>query len=147
MKRRGFTLIELGIVISIMAILLVSTTDLIVQLYREHDHVAQLAQLKTSTTGAAHKAMQKLDAGPFTFDTDNKGLKFASGDSLRWKGKELIYTGASGERSIWADGVLHFSAYKRGPTTTLTFELETPRTDRGAQPYRATFDYPRRDGS
>lgn len=117
MTRRGFTLIEVLIVLSLMGIMLVVFGEVFMAEYRLFHTVASLTDLRTEAEGAVHRVLRH---GRGTIDADNRGIHFADGTQVLWKGTALLLNG----RPLTTHPVTTFAAVRRGKDLEVLVGLE-----------------------
>lgn len=115
--RRGFTLIEVCIVLSMVGFLSIIFLDLCLAEYRLFHKVAALTELRSEAEGTAYRVLRR---GRGTIDPDNRGVRFADGSHVRWSAQRLLLDG----RPLTRDRVVLFAAVRRAGALELTVELE-----------------------
>ncbi|MBT9586146.1 prepilin-type N-terminal cleavage/methylation domain-containing protein [bacterium] len=136
MKRRGFTFVELSIVLFLYGILASVLVVSFVSLLRIY-HSAQIqADLKLETQRAAARIFHMAASGRCRIEADQSGLTFANGVQLRRRGSELWL----GKARLLARPVRDFLALRQGQQLTLVFELNAPVRYQGP-PRPCRFEY------
>ncbi len=128
MTRRGFTLIEVLIVMSILGFMAVIFGELFMSEYRLFHTVASLTELRTEAEGAAARVLRH---GRGTIDADNRGVHFADGTVVRWTSQGLLLNG----RPLTTHKVTMFAAVRHGKALEVVVALESGKTR-----YRAVLE-------
>ena len=134
--RRGFTLVEVAIVLALTTVLLAPFLDLVASAYREFRNLQVQADLKAEAEATAYRLLGRAAAGPFRLDSDNHGLSFADGGRARFQDGVLTMDERvlplSDFTATWSQGVL-----------TLHLAFQAPlRVGGAAQPRHFFFDWP-----
>lgn len=134
MKKRasqslGFTLIEVAIVLSILAIATFPFLAMADQLQSQYQRAFAISDLKTDCVGALSRLST---SGPVAIDQDQRGANLPQG-KLRWEDDTLTLT-HNGYKQVLLSGVRHASLFRRGDTVYLTLEVSSPQA--GAYRYR-----------
>ncbi len=83
--RRGFTMIEVAIVLGLMALLLTPFLDLVVSVYRETQSLSVQADLMAEAERTANAVFRRAALGPYQLHPDNHGIRFADGSEVRFQ--------------------------------------------------------------
>lgn len=134
MTRRGFTLIEVAIVVAMTAILMLPLLALGVSAYRESEALSRTADLKNDAEAAAARIFRHT-AGGFRLDPDNHGLRGADGAAVRWEGDRLLL----GSRRLVPHPVADFTATRDGRRLTLHLALRAAVRAGGPEEVRHFF--------
>jgi prepilin-type N-terminal cleavage/methylation domain-containing protein len=134
--RRGFTLVELAIVLAVMSIVSVPAVSAIIHLKREAAAFQTIADLRTESRGAVSRIFARAKGG-YQIQSDNAGLNFKDGSILRYENERLMLGG----RSLIKYPVTAFTVVRRGKrlTVNLTLEAVPTRTGKKVQ-YRNIYD-------
>lgn len=136
--RRGFTLVEVAIVLAIMNILVVPMLGYVYHLKLESANLREISDLRTEARATAEKIFQHAASG-FKIQADNASLVFKDGARVFWKDNELYLD----EQKLTSHKVPSFVAIRRNKTLTLniTLERKTSRPGRDPVQYRNIYDY------
>lgn len=134
MRRRGFTLIEIAIVVGLTAIMLLPILALSVSAYREAEALSRTADLKNEAQAAAARVFRLAGPG-FRLDADNHGLRSADGARVRWEGDRLLLGG----RSLVPQPVADFTATVEGRRLTLHLAVRAAVRANGPEEVRHFF--------
>lgn len=139
MRRRGFTLIELAIVIATLAVFLGPFLKMAADTYRFGHAVMARAELANEAASAAFRvfAIAARNHG-YHIDPDNRGLSFADGTRVVWRKTQVLQTRA-GRQQVLATDVRQFTAVRREGVLAVTIELCRPHS---LDLYRVAYEYP-----
>lgn len=139
MRRRGFTMIEIVIVIALISVMLLPILAMFVGMYRQMASAAQQADLRADADRAAYRIF-RLAGGSYRIDDDNHGLRFGNGQHVRWDGGRLTLAG----KPLLDQKVTEFNAVRDGKVLTLNLEVHAPARAGGQDVvWRYVYDYPR----
>ena len=93
MKNRGFTLIELGISMSIVMLVLTSICQMVLAYSSEFRQSEILVDVRTEARAAAWKVQGRAASGDFRISDNNHGIIFSGRSRLEWKDEELLLDG------------------------------------------------------
>lgn len=138
--RRGFSLIEVGMVMGLLALALTFTMTTAVQGYDSYNAWMRRANTKNECQRAVERIF-RLSRQGYRLDADNHGLRCGS-HRVRWENNQLKL-----DHEVLLPGLLRdFSAVRRGPVLTLNLTLEVPYRRRGAPLLlHEIYDFPRMD--
>jgi len=141
MRPRGFTFIEISIVMAIMVVLLLPFLTVGVSTYRQLEAATRQADLKSEADRAAWRIFGlAANRGAYHIDADNHGSRFGGGQHARWEGDRLLLDG----EQILAQRVVEFKVVRDGRVLTLNLALAAPGHAGGRDVVsRHTYDYPR----
>ena len=126
MRRRGFSLIELAIVLILVGLL----GTAVAQTYRSSNALlvstSLQAQRRMDTSRAALRIFTAGQGG--TILPDQSGMNLADGGQLRWRGGKVWLRG----HSLLSDPVRDFTLVRRDGRLHVTFVLEAPRVYHGS---------------
>lgn len=135
-RGRGFTLIEVAIVLALVSLLLAPFLDMVVSVYREGRSMAMQADLKAEAEGAAYRLFRRAAAGPYRLEADNHGILFADGSRARFRDGLLTLEGQ-------ATPLSDFTATRRDGVLTLHLAFQAPAHAGGPSQVRDFFfDWP-----
>lgn len=129
-RARGFTLVEVAIVLAILAVMSFPAMEMFEQVGRQHRRALAISDLKTSCT----RALSHLSAfsSKIQIDQDQRGATLPQG-KLQWRGETLTLT-RDGHSTTLLSGVRHASLFRRDGAVYLTLEVASP--DSKAYQYR-----------
>lgn len=140
--RRGFTLIEILVVLAIASVVLAPFCMLTVMMYREMRHTAAEASLRTEQQALAARIFAAVErGGGGTITADNRGIRLRDGSMVAWS-EESIWCG---RRRINRLPVSDFAVVRSGGRLVVSFSLASPSAGRN-RPWRqvpAVFRGPR----
>jgi len=133
---RGFTMIEVAIVLGLMALLLTPFLDLVVSVYRETHSLSVQADLMAEAERTAHGLFRRAALGPFHLHPDNHGIRFADGSEVRFRDGML----QMGQQAI---PLQDFTAIRRNGVLTVHLCFQAPTRAGGpVKPRFFSFDWP-----
>ena len=139
MRRRGFTLAEIGITMSVLALLLPTLLAWFVMMYRqEHCVFSQAsAQMEAAHAVAAVQHHLAVRAG-YRLDADNAGMRLADGTTLRLQDRQVRLGGAS----LFSVPVEDLCLVQEGRYLSMTITLDVPAAafDQHPRPLRMVYD-------
>ncbi len=134
--RRGFTLIEVVLVLALTGVLLAPFLDLVTSAYREFRSLQVQADLKAEAEATAYRLLGRAAAGAWRVDPDNHGLSFADGGRARFQDGVLTLDG----RTL---PLLDFTVTQRQGVLTLHLAFPAPlRVGGPSQTRHFFFDWP-----
>lgn len=134
--RRGFTMIELAIVLGVMALLLTPFLDLVVSVYRETRNLSVQADLMAEAERTANAIFGRAALGPYHLHPDNHGIRFADGSEVRFRDGML----RMGQQAIPLED---FAAIRRDGVLTVHLCFQAPKRVGGpVEPRSFSFDWP-----
>lgn len=110
MSRRGFTLVEVAIVTSLVALLTVPVLDFALSFYRHGEAMARTSDLKAEAEGLAWRLFRR---GTPRLHPDNQGATFPDGSEVRRRGDRVLLRTAGGERALNEHPVEDFTLHRR----------------------------------
>lgn len=142
-KQRGFTLVELMIVLGVMVILMSSFYTSFVMLNWERANAQAQVKARAEARGAAAKILGRVaKSKTYELQDNNHTIRYGDGSRVVWQDQVLWWERADGRSPLTSLPVLDFVAIERGGELTLTLVLEIPaQTDR-LQTYRGSWSYP-----
>lgn len=129
---RGFTLIEVLIVMVILGILTVPFMSMVSMSYSHFHAVASQVDLKAEAEGAAARIFRRVAAsGSFRIDRDNHGL--AAGTAhFRWDAGRLVMHEGGRSECLSSHEITDFVAVRRGPQSlSLSIAVSKPSREPG----------------
>ena len=144
MRRRGFTLIELTVVIVILTMVLGPFLFLAVSTYRQFKSIAMTAGLKTASDHAGYAVLRVVaHGGDWHLDDDNHGVTCADGSRAWWQPPNLIVTQHGVKRQIALQSVTDLNMLRHGSTLTVNVTVQGPQHP-GGPPItsHSSYDYP-----
>ena len=120
MRRRGFTLLEIAIVASLIAILTVPVLDFALSFYREGEAMARQSDLKAEAEGLAWRLFRR---GAPRLHPDNQGATFPDGSEVRRRGDLVVLRTSSGERALNEHPAEDFTLHRRDGVLVLHVRL------------------------
>ncbi len=145
---RGFTMIELAIVLGLMALLLTPFLDLAVSVYRETRSLSVQADLMAEAERTANAIFRRAALGPYRLDPDNHGIRFADGSEVRFRdgmlrmGQQAALNPPPGV-AFGAIPLQDFAAIRRDGVLTVHLCFLAPiRAGGPVEPRHFSFDWP-----
>ncbi len=133
---RGFTMIELAIVLGLMALLLTPFLDLVVSVYRETRSLSVQADLMAEAERTANALFRRAALGPYQIHPDNHGIRFADASEVRFQDGIL----RMGQQAI---PLQDFAAIRRNGVLTVHLCFQAPTRAGGpVKPRFFSFDWP-----
>ena len=134
--RRGFTMIEVAIVLGLMALLLTPFLDLVVSVYRETQSLSVQADLMAEAERTANAVFRRAALGPYQLHPDNHGIRFADGSEVRFQDGTL----RMGRQAI---PLQDFAVIRRDGVLTVHLCFQAPTRAGGpVEPRSFSFDWP-----
>ena len=145
MRQRGFTLIELVIVLSLILILLVPLGTLVIQGYQSFTALSMQASSKAECQRAAESVFHLVARQPnYRIDKDHHGLRFADGSWVHFQNQRLELTQRGRTRVLLAGLVSDFTVIRHSKILTLNIAVLTKMHAHGqSQGLHEIYDYPR----
>jgi prepilin-type N-terminal cleavage/methylation domain-containing protein len=143
-RTRGFTLVELAIVLNLVLILLLVAYGLFHNYSRLHQDNLMQAELRGNSRRAAYRVFGRSRQGSYQIDPDQQGVRLSGGGQVRFRKPHLLLNGKPLPGSWEAvtifqrEGRLHldFQVYGprryHGPSLWQTFQYEYPPLQPGA---------------
>ncbi len=129
LRRSGFTLIEVAIVLTILMIASFPAMEMFDQIRRQYQRAVTISALKNDCADLVARIDAAAGNAPFRIDRDQRGASFPNG-KLYWDGQSLELTRDDRSKTV-LHGVRHASLFRRGGRTFLTLEVASG----GARPY------------
>ena len=136
MRRRGFTLIEVVIVMSLVALLTAPLLDFAVSFYRHGEAMARQSDLKAEAEGMAWRLFRR---GAPRLHPDNQGATFPDGSEVRRRRDDVVLRTPQGERALNEHPVEDFTLHRRDGVLVLHLRLRAPLHARGPEAGRDFF--------
>ena len=133
--RRGFTLIEVAIVLAIIAMVTFPLFDSMMWLLREGKTFHQQADLRLESRQAIEHIKRKANRG-CTITPDNAGLDFKDGSRLRWQDGSLELDG----HALTQARVDSFLVHRRDRRLVVNMVLSSPPMRDRILRYRGIYD-------
>jgi prepilin-type N-terminal cleavage/methylation domain-containing protein len=146
--RRGFTMIEVAIVLGLMALLLTPFLDLVVSVYRETQSLSVQADLMAEAERTANAVFRRAALGPYQLHPDNHGIRFADGSEVRFQdgtlrmGQQAALNPPPGVR-FGGIPLQDFAVIRRDGVLTVHLCFQAPTRAGGpVEPRSFSFDWP-----
>lgn len=138
--RRGFTLIEVTLVIALTAALLVPFFTLALSAYRESHVRKRLLEARSEAREIAFRIRHRAAlAGGLSLRPDNHGLDFSDGSKVYWNESGLWERRPGQNETLLSTQVLDFVVIERYNKTWLTLTLKFQGASR-QRDYRSTWE-------
>jgi prepilin-type N-terminal cleavage/methylation domain-containing protein len=148
MRRRGFTLIEIVIVLAILGTISTPFLALSSSTYREFKSISMVAALKTDCDQAGYQVLHAAaGGGAFHVDADNHGVAFANSVRVHWERGGLTVNDHGQVRTLPWPHVTDCCLVRDGQTLDVTVWVAGPQRPGGApmQSY-GSYRYPEVEG-
>ena len=127
-RLRAFTLIEVVICITLLAVVAVPFLTMVDKVRKSYHHGIRLNDLKTEVDRVGFHLLGVLRGNhPMRIAADNRSLTFGKGGKVQWSGTDL-WIDKGPRRYRLSQEVSHFSIHKRAGLTYLVLEIQEPRS-------------------
>lgn len=145
---RGFTMIEVAIVLGLVALLLTPFLDLVVSVYRETHSLSVQTDLMAEAERTANALFRRAALGPYQIHPDNHGIRFADASEVRFQdgilrmGQQAALNPPPGV-AFGAIPLQDFAAIRRNGVLTVHLCFQAPTRAGGpVKPRFFSFDWP-----